>query len=191
MSIRQVFDPSQSSTWEFFLLGAGFLLLETQLITRLALFFGSTWIVNCIAITLLLAVLVIANLCVERGWGEKKHGYYAVLVLSLLAVYVVPFADLYFSASVVGLLLCAGYSVPVFCAGLIFTRAFRASESKSTALGSNVFGAVAGGIIQNVSFIVGLKALLLAAAAVYVLAALVGRVTGSRSLVRPAPAYNG
>jgi SAM-dependent methyltransferase len=191
MSIRHVFDPSQSSTWEFFFLGAGFLLLETQLINRLALFFGSTWIVNCIAITLLLAVLVVANLFVERGWGEKTLRSYAVLVLSLLVVYAVPFGDLPFSSSVIGLLLCVGYSIPVFCAGLIFTRAFQACESKPTALGANVFGAVAGGIIQNVSFVVGLKAMLLAAAAVYVLAALVARTTSDYSLVPTAPAYKG
>jgi SAM-dependent methyltransferase len=180
LSVRQVFDPKVSTTWRFFLLGAGFLLLETQLIGRLALYFGSTWLVNCIAITLLLGVLVVANFFVERGGGENTGRYYAVLVLSLFLNYFVRFAELPLSSFEIGLLLCLGYAIPVFCAGVAFSREFRQSASKATALGANVFGAVAGGLIQNVSFIVGLKAMLLAAAVVYVLAAAVGPIARSK-----------
>ena len=49
LAVRRSFEPKKVSTWYFFFLGAGFLLLETQLISRLALYFGSTWRVNCIA----------------------------------------------------------------------------------------------------------------------------------------------
>src|SRR5438046_9995658 len=50
----------------FFLgMGAGFLLLETQAISRLALYFGTTWLVNSIAIGALLATLLLANVMIE------------------------------------------------------------------------------------------------------------------------------
>src|SRR5438132_3367196 len=45
----------------FFSMGAGFLLLETQVISRLALFFGTTWQVNGIVISALLIALLLAN----------------------------------------------------------------------------------------------------------------------------------
>jgi len=172
LSVRRVFDARRSSTWLFFLLGAGFLLLETQLINRLALYFGSTWLVNCVAISLLLAVLVFSNFCIERGWGERVTAFYVPLVVALLSIYFLPFEQLPLDPRLIGLLLCACFAIPVFAAGIVFSRAFRASESKATALGSNVFGAVAGGLLQNLSFIFGLKALLLIAAMLYLVAGL-------------------
>jgi hypothetical protein len=45
---------------------------------------------------------------------------------------------------------------------------------KSSAFGANIVGAVAGGLAQNISFILGMKALLLTAAFFYALAALAG-----------------
>lgn len=170
LSVRQVFDPSASSTWEFFFLGAGFLLLETQLINRLALYFGSTWIVNCIAITMLLVVLVLANVLVERGWGSSIGPYYILLVGALLAGYAAALSRLSVGPILDGLFLCLEYAVPIFCAGIVFSRSFRIAQSKSKALGANVFGAVAGGLLQNLSFIFGLNALLLVAAGLYCLA---------------------
>jgi hypothetical protein len=70
------------------------------------------------------------------------------------------------------LFLCLGYAAPIFCAGIVFSRSFRIAHSKSKALGANVFGAVAGGLLQNLSFIFGLNALLLVAAGLYCLAGL-------------------
>lgn len=178
-SIRHVFDPSQWSTWEFFFLGAGFLLLETQLINRLALFFGSTWLVNCIAISVLLVVLVIANAFVEMGWGKSRGLYYGVLVCSLLLTYVVPLASLPVGAFSAGALLCVFFSVPIFCAGIAFGQALKEADSKPAALGANVFGAVAGGLLQSLSFIVGLNAMLVVAALLYGAAGLI-RSRGSQ-----------
>jgi hypothetical protein len=60
-------------------------------------------------------------------------------------------------------------------AGIIFTESFRRCEDKSGSFGSNIVGAVAGGLAQNVSFLIGLKALLLLAVMFYLLAALCGQ----------------
>jgi spermidine synthase len=172
--VRKEFQFRRTSTWHFFLLGAGFLLLETQLVSRLALFFGSTWIVNCIALSFILLVLVAASYFVMNT--ELKHlaPYYVVLVLCLVGIYLAPWDRLPFSSRIVGVLLGAAYSVPLFFAGIIFTENFRRARGASECLGANILGAVAGGLAQNLSFIFGLKALLLIAAVSYGSAGVVG-----------------
>ncbi|HTT32142.1 MAG TPA: methyltransferase domain-containing protein [Methylomirabilota bacterium] len=171
LATRKTLDPGKSATWYFFFLGAGFLLLETQLISRLALYFGSTWQVNCVVLSAILAVLVLANLFVQRTRSLPLGPLYALLVVALLAIYFVPWDAFSFSARTAGMLLAAAYCVPLFFAGLIFAETFRKCENKSSAFGSNILGAVAGGLAQNLSFVIGLKALLPLAAVFYALAA--------------------
>lgn len=172
--VHPVLDLRQASAWYFFFLGAGFLSLETQLVSRLALYFGTTWLVNCIAITAILLVLVGANVYVKWAQPRRLLPYLGLLVGSLLLNYVFPWQQLPYGARTMGLLLCASYGVPVFLAGIVFTESFRRSAIKSNAMGANVLGAVAGGLAQNISFAFGLKALLLLAAACYAAPALLG-----------------
>lgn len=171
LATRKSLEPKKNSTWYFFFLGAGFLLLETQLISRLALYYGSTWQVNCVVLSAILAVLVLANLFVQRFSALRLGPLYAVLVAGLIAIYVIPWESLPFSSRAAGTLLAGAYCIPLFFAGVIFAETFRKCENKSNAFGSNIIGAVAGGLAQNSSFIFGLKALLLLAAVFYALAA--------------------
>lgn len=164
--------PRETSSWQFFLLGAGFLLMETQLVSRLALFFGTTWLVNCIALTGILAVLLIANIYVRSKHPEKLGNYYVCLCVMLLVDFAIPWERLPGTGTQVGILMCIAYCIPVFFAGIIFTETFRRFAGNSSAFGSNMLGAVAGGLAQNLSFIFGMKALLLVAAIVYGAAAL-------------------
>jgi ABC-type multidrug transport system permease subunit len=175
---RPVLRLDQPGSWQFFFLGAGFLLLETQMISRLALYFGTTWLVNCVAISGILVVLVLANLYVARRDVASLVPWYIVLVAALLVTYLLPWQRLPYPTRSVGVLLGLAYCVPVFCAGVIFTDCFRRCSARSAAFGANIVGAVAGGLAQNVSFIVGLKALLLLAAVFYAAAALLGRTSG-------------
>lgn len=62
------------------------------------------------------------------------------------------------------------FAIPVFFAGLLFAAEFRSVDSPAAALGANMLGAVVGGLLENVSLIVGMKALLLVAALLYLLA---------------------
>ncbi len=166
------FTPRESSTWQFFLLGAGFLLMETQLVSRLGLYFGTTWLVNSIALTGILTVLLFSNVYVKFQRPENLNIYYAFLCAALVVDYLVPWSRISGSATTVGVVLCFAYCVPVFFAGIIFTESFRRCGGRSDVFGSNMLGAVAGGLAQNLSFIVGMKALLLIAALVYASAAL-------------------
>jgi spermidine synthase len=161
------FKPRERSAWEFFFLGAGFMLMETQLVSRLALFFGTTWLVNCIALTGVLTVLLLSNAYVKSSHPEKLTVYYGCLCITLLIDFVVPWNRVPGSGTLVGAIVCFAYCVPVFFAGVIFTESFRRFQGRSDAFGANMLGAVAGGLMQNLSFIFGMKALLLIAALVY------------------------
>jgi hypothetical protein len=160
----------QSSLF-FFAMGAGFLLLETQTVSRLALFFGTTWQVNGIAIASILTALMIANLVVDKyGQAFNRWWILAGLLSALIFVYLVPFGRIPGSALAVGSLAAILYAVPVFFAGLLFAREFRSTRSPSAALAANMLGAVVGGLAENLSLVVGLRGLLLMAAAFYLVA---------------------
>jgi hypothetical protein len=60
--LRQVADKGSPIHPHFFFLGAGFMLLEAEIVSRMALLFGTTWVVNSIVVAGLLLLIVIANL---------------------------------------------------------------------------------------------------------------------------------
>jgi len=166
-------EPAGQSFLFFFAMGAGFLLLETQIVSRLALFFGTTWQVNGIAIAAVLTALVIANLMVERySQGFNRWWILVGLLVALIAVYLVPFSRIPGSTLAVGSLAAALFAVPVFFAGLLFACEFRSTRLASAALAANMLGAVVGGLMENLSLVTGLRALLLIAALFYVVAGL-------------------
>jgi hypothetical protein len=76
--------------------------------------------------------------------------------------------------------------VPVFFAGLLFSLEFRNVTSPSAALGANVLGAVAGGLLENFSLLIGLHSLLLVAVGLYAIAGIglkAGREKSARAMV--------
>ena len=166
----------------FFSMGAGFLLLEAQVISRLALYFGTTWQVNGFVIAAILTALLLANFVIEKQTTPWRAGWYlAGLLTSIAAAYLMPFADIPGSAAFVGTLAACILAIPVFFAGLLFATEFRAADSPSAALGANMLGAVVGGLLENCSLITGLRALLLLAFGLYVLAG-IGLVTARKRL---------
>jgi SAM-dependent methyltransferase len=76
--------------WHFFFLGAGFLLLETQIISKVALLFGTTWVVNSIAIAGLLLLIVAANFIVQWRPEFSVRAAYAGILASIAVAYFVP-----------------------------------------------------------------------------------------------------
>jgi len=157
----------------FFSMGAGFLLLETQVISRLALYFGTTWQVNGIVIAALLIALLISNYVIERRTKRISRPWVVAGLLGGLAfAYILPLSKIPAPPAIAGVIAAALFSVPVFFAGLLFASEFRATESPSAALGANMLGAVAGGLLENLSLIFGMKALLLVAIMLYCIAGL-------------------
>src|SRR5919108_402488 len=155
----------------FFSMGAGFLLLETQVISRLALFFGTTWQVNGIVISALLIALLLANAVVEKSAKPLPRAWVLTALLGGLAIaYFLPFGRLPGSPAMLVSLATAVFAVPVFFAGILFATEFRNAESPSAALGANMLGAVVGGLLENLSLLFGMRALLLVAMLLYCLA---------------------
>jgi NADH:ubiquinone oxidoreductase subunit 2 (subunit N) len=151
-------------------MGAGFMLLETQIVSRLALYFGTVWQVNGIVITALLLALLLANVAVERMKRVPKLFIWAGLVVALMAAYWFPFDRIEGSPEIIGILAVAVFSIPVMFAGILFSAEFREATSPSAALNANVMGAVLGGLLENLSLLFGLRALLLIAFALYCVA---------------------
>lgn len=171
----------------FFSMGAGFLLLETQVVSRLALYFGTTWQVNGIVIAAILSALLLANFVIERRRGTWSRSWTLLGILGGIAcAYFVPFHYIPGSAAMVGSFAAVVFAIPVFFAGLLFASEFRAAQSPAAALGANMLGAVVGGLLENLSLVVGMKALLLVAAILYSMAAL-----GFRGLKSPWPDERG
>ena len=69
---------------------------------------------------------------------------------------------------------CAISFVPLFFAGIIFACAFRASKRPDLDLGSNIAGAILGGLTENASLLIGFNKLAWIALGFYLLSALVG-----------------
>ena len=153
---------------EFFFLGAGFLLLEAQIVSRMALLFGTTWVVNSIVISTLLFLIVLANIVASRFPAIPVSLAYGAILVTCVASYVIPTDALFFrSFWLRALISTAVVSLPVFFAGIVFIRRFAAADFGAEAIGSNLLGALAGGISESISLWLGLRSMLLLAAILY------------------------
>jgi spermidine synthase len=159
--------------WHFAFLGAAFLLLEVQNITKASVVLGNTWLVNAVIISAVLAMVLAANAIVSRYPAIRPLPVYLALCASSLGLYFIDiarFAFLPYPAKAI--LVGALTSLPMLFSGIVFIRSFASVTRKDLALGANLFGAVVGALIQPVTFLVGIKALLLVVTGFYIAAML-------------------
>ncbi len=157
--------------WHFFFLGAAFLLLEVQNVSKCALVLGNTWLVNAVIISGVLLMILAANVIAAKFPKLPLIPVYVLLFASCLTLYFVniaQFAVLSFAnkAVIVGIFT----TLPMLFSGIIFIRSFAAFSEKDEALGANLVGALVGATLQSITFIIGFQALLLIVAALYFLA---------------------
>ena len=156
------FDPT------FFLLGAGFLLLETKSVTYLALLFGSTWVVNSVVFS---AILMTALVSIAVVHIVKPRGVtipFAALLLALAVILLLePSRLLVESMALRGLIALAFVGLPVFFSGIAFATLFARSANPASALGSNLIGAVIGGLLEYASLLLGSRLIYLFAIVIY------------------------
>jgi len=148
----------------------------------MALLFGTTWMVNSVVLAGLLLLIVPANLVVKRFPAFPYFASYAGIFISIAIAYFVPLERFFFSS--LWLKACSATAVlclPVFFAGMIFIRSFAQIDFNSEALGSNLFGALVGGLLESVSYWTGIKSLLILAVILYSASWLCLR-TGKRTL---------
>ncbi len=168
MFLQKTGTTGRAVEWHFFFLGAGFLLLEAQIISKMALLFGTTWMVNSIVIAGLLLLIIAANFLVKTFSAFPLGFAYAGIFASILLGYGVPLSSFFFdSLWLKALAATAVLCLPVFFAGIVFIRSFAHAGFRAEALGSNLFGAVVGGLLESLSLWSGIRSLLVLAAVLY------------------------
>jgi SAM-dependent methyltransferase len=166
--LRQTSGEGARLDPHFMLLGAGFMLLEAQIVSRMALLFGTTWMVNAVVVSGLLCLIVGANLVYGAFPRFPFAAAYTGLFATLAGMYFFPMQKLFYESwtlrALVGTLaLCT----PVFFAGIIFVSSFARAGFRGSALGANLFGSLIGGLLESASLWFGLKSLTIVAAVLY------------------------
>jgi SAM-dependent methyltransferase len=164
----------------FLLLGMGFTLMESAAVVRLALLFGSTWVVNAVVFSAVLAMVFLANLAVQRGRAPRLGLAWALVLAGVALDFVVaPGWLVGLAAPLRALVAAALVGVPVFGASVCFSRLFDAEAAPGPALGVNLVGAMAGGFAEYASMLFGMRSVWLVVFAVYALAWLTSRRAAS------------
>ncbi len=99
-ALRQTEARQAGIHGHFFFLGAGFMLLESQIISRMALLFGTTWMVNSIVVAGLLLLILASNFLAEQVNRVPLNVAYAGVFLTILMGALVPMDWLFFSSPI-------------------------------------------------------------------------------------------
>lgn len=156
--------------WHFFFLGAAFMLLEFQNVSKATLLFGSTWMVNAYIISAILVLILLSNMYAYYLPAKNILPAYIILLTSVLVLYFIP-VDIFNNLGYAVKALAGAFilNVPIFFAGRIFITSFSSTEHRDQAFGSNLMGAALGGLLEPLSFVTGIKALLLVVLLLYAL----------------------
>ena len=159
--------------WHFFFLGAAFMLLEVQNISKASVALGNTWEVNAVIVSGVLCMILIANLLAYLFPRFPLGLAYTLLIGTCLGLYFLDLSVFAFlpytsEALIVGSLT----TLPMIFSGIVFIRSFAVVPGKGEALGANLIGALVGALLQSVTFVIGVKALLLIVAGFYFLSLL-------------------
>jgi hypothetical protein len=149
--------------WHFFFLGIAFMLLETRSLVTFGLLFGNTWMVNSLVFFAILSSVLLAILFNARFKMTHIWIFYVLLFLFLILNYLLPLDTL---LGVSSPLLRYGLAsfltfAPIFCANVVFSHSFRDSAAADIAFGSNLLGAMLGGMLEYIALALGYQALLL------------------------------
>ncbi len=154
----------------YFLLGAGFMLIQTKGITELGLAFGNTWRVVGIVIAAMLVFAFLANVLVAR-WGLRDARLSMILLLASLGIGLgVSHAGGLGPGPVGRIGTAILLTCPVFFSGITFSTLIAGTTNLSRSMASNLFGALCGGLLESNSMYFGLRSLYWIALGLYGLA---------------------
>jgi spermidine synthase len=186
LHLRAIITRWQHTEWHFFFLGAAFLLLEVQNISKVSVILGNTWLVNAVVISGILLMVLAANLVVARMPWLPETPVYAGLFLSCLALEFVDIAQFSFLPMAQKAVFFGGLtSLPMLFSGILFARSFARADRKDQALGANLIGSLVGGLLQSVTFVIGIRALILIVMTLYFAAMLCGRRRLAPEVIQP------
>jgi hypothetical protein len=150
------------------LLGAGFMLIEAKAVVRIALIFGSTWVVNTAVFSVILVMILLANLWVLRRRPADVRPYYVALLLTLALAVIVPLETfLGWPQLLQAIAASTLVLLPVLFAGVVFAMLFAKAARPEQALAWNTAGAILGGLAETLSLLIGFRYLTLVAAGIY------------------------
>jgi hypothetical protein len=113
-------------------------------------------VVASLAIAAVLVMALAANFAVAR-WDIRRPWLVGAVLIALLAAgYVAPIGQLALDSLVAESLVYVllGFS-PIFCAGLLFGSAIKRSTSLPRDYGTNLLGAMAGGVAEYLALVTG------------------------------------
>jgi hypothetical protein len=124
--------------------------------------------VNALIISAILVLALLANLFVAWRRPVRVAPVYVLLLLTLVADYLLPLGALGGQDVVVRALLGSVLPVlPLLFAGVVFATLFSRATAPAHAFGSNLLGALVGGLLEYASMATGFKALGLLAVVLY------------------------
>jgi hypothetical protein len=141
-----------------------------------------------------MVLIVAANLIVHWRPGIAVTFAYVGIFASILAAYIVP-PEAFFLGSFWAKMFAATavLCLPVFFAGIVFIVSFARAGFRSDALGSNLLGALLGGMLESISMWTGMRSILILVALFYALSWIVlvrqaARIEDRESIPDSAPA---
>jgi len=154
----------------FFLLGAGFMLVETKGITELGLTFGNSWQVIGVIIAGILVMAFLGNCMVQWLKIQEPFLPYLLLLASLGLGWYISHNGGLASTPVGRLETAALLTCPIFFSGIVFSTLLGSRGEISGIMAVNLVGAMLGGLLEYNSMYLGFRALYLMAMALYALA---------------------
>ena len=175
-AVLRAIHPVTGLHANFLFLGMGFTLLESAAIVRLALAFGSTWVVNAVVFGAALLTILIANLLVMKDRAPSLSAAWVGVGATLLVNYIFPVPwlnefEFVWRVSLSIVLIGA----PIFFAAVCFSRLFQHQPVTGYPLGVNLIGAMSGALLEYFSMLVGMRNVWLILVAIYLLARLTSR----------------
>jgi hypothetical protein len=145
--------------------------METRSVTSFALLFGTTWFVNALVFGGVLVAVLLGVEVTRRFPTPPLPVMYALLLGGLALNWLVPSSWLLSLGFYPRLLAAVTIAfLPIFAANIIFAKRFTAAADPALAFGTNLLGAMLGGCLEYLSLVLGYRALLLLAGALYVAA---------------------
>ncbi len=153
--------------WEMLGFGMAFLLVETSLVTELNLLFGAVWRTSGLVFASILLALLASTLISRWRRPDPRWALLGV-ILSLIVIGLLPLRGIAPTGEVARIVFAVGVcGLPVFCAGFAFADRFSARPDAETAFGWNIIGAVLGGLLEFSTMLLGLRAMFMLGAMIY------------------------
>jgi len=139
----------------------------------MALLFGSTWMVNSVVFFAVLTMILLSNLFVLEASPRNLRFYYGGLFAALVANILIPL-DFFLGMERIPQVVasCLLVFAPIFFAGVVFAVSFRESHAPDRDFGANTAGAMAGGLAENASMLLGFRYLLIIGVVFYLFSSL-------------------